>query len=167
VLPEGISPGDVQFEEGPKGWKFTANDDGYTVKGPAVPVGENATYSVTVRQLPDAKELPFKTLQTYSDGRIDRWIELGETHGAGHGSPAPTLKLKAASPGASPSSPAGDKSAAPAPSSEDAKSPSSAAPAAKEGGGLPTTAWVGIGAAVVLVLGAGGYVIRRRTGAHE
>ncbi|MGW2717784.1 DUF1775 domain-containing protein [Streptomyces sp. NPDC001492] len=36
----------------------------------------NAEYSVVVKQLPDAEELAFKTLQTYGDGHTDRWIEL-------------------------------------------------------------------------------------------
>lgn len=101
VLPKGIAPGDVTYGEGPKGWKFSANDDGYTVKGPAVKVGENAEYSVVVRQLPDTEELAFKTLQTYSDKRTDRWIELGD----GSEWPAPVLKLKAAAPDAKPVSP--------------------------------------------------------------
>ena len=92
VLPEGIAPADVTYGKGPKGWKLTAGDDGYTVEGPAVKVGENAEYSIVVRQLPDAKELAFKTLQTYGDGSIDRWIELD----GGGENPAPVLKLKAA-----------------------------------------------------------------------
>lgn len=38
----------------------------------------NAEYSIAVRQLPDTKELAFKPLQSYSDGRAGRWIELDE-----------------------------------------------------------------------------------------
>ncbi|MFE7979759.1 GNAT family N-acetyltransferase [Streptomyces shenzhenensis] len=96
VLPEGIEPADVTYGEGPKGWRFTAADDGYTVEGPAVKAGENAVYSIVVKQLPDVKELAFKTLQTYSDGRVDRWIELDESGE----NPAPVLSLKASAPGA-------------------------------------------------------------------
>ncbi|RPK92403.1 hypothetical protein EES46_08365 [Streptomyces sp. ADI98-10] len=66
VLPEGIAPADVTYKEGPKGWEFAPTADGYTVKGPAVAPGVDAEYSVTVRQLPDAKDAAFKTLQTYS-----------------------------------------------------------------------------------------------------
>jgi uncharacterized protein YcnI len=105
VLPAGIAPADVAYGEGPKGWKFTAAADGYTVEGPAVKAGANAEYSVVVKQLPDAKELAFKTLQTYSDGRTDRWIELDESGE----NPAPVLKLKAAAPGAKPVSPSPTK----------------------------------------------------------
>lgn len=117
VLPAGIAPADVAYGEGPKGWKFTANDDGYTVKGPAVKAGANAEYSVVVKQLPDASELAFKTLQTYSDGRTDRWIELDESGEQ----PAPVLKLKAAA--------AGAKSASPTPSETASES---ASPSAEE-----------------------------------
>lgn len=77
VLPEGTAPADVTYGEGPKGWRFTRNDDGCTVTGSAVKAGEDAEWSVVVRQLPDAKELVFKTPQSYGDGRIARWIELG------------------------------------------------------------------------------------------
>lgn len=117
VLPESIAPADVAYGEGPKGWKFTANDDGYTVKGPAVKGGVNAEYSIVVRQLPDAKELAFKTLQTYTDGRTDRWIELDESGEQ----PAPVLKLTAAA--------AGAKSASPTPSETASQS---ASPSAEE-----------------------------------
>jgi uncharacterized protein YcnI len=78
VLPEGITPADVRYGKGPEGWKFSATEDGYTVKGAELKTGESAEYSVVVRQLPDAQEVAFKTLQTYGDGHVDRWIELDE-----------------------------------------------------------------------------------------
>ncbi|WP_406222595.1 DUF1775 domain-containing protein [Streptomyces decoyicus] len=158
VLPEGIAPADVKLADGPKGWTLTAGSDGYTVKGPALPVGENAEYAVTVRQLPDAKELAFKTLQTYSDKRVDRWIEIGE----GGENPAPMLKLKAAAPGAKPEGSASSPEKA-APSPEPSK-PASADESAKKDdeGGLPTGAWIGIGATVVVLAGVSVYVVRRR-----
>ncbi|MFI8386735.1 DUF1775 domain-containing protein [Streptomyces sp. NPDC085540] len=165
VLPQGIAPTDVTFGEGPQGWAFTANPDGYTVKGPAVAVGKDAEYSVAVRQLPDAKELPFKILQTYSDGRIDRWIELGKSE-----SPAPVLKLEAAAPGATAVAPSPSASASQAPASA-APTPAapSSAPAAQaeekkkdEDSGLSAGAWVGIGAAVLLAAGAVVFAVRRR-----
>jgi uncharacterized protein YcnI len=169
VLPEGIVPADVTYGEGPKGWKFTANDDGYTVKGPAVKTGENAKYSVFVKQLPDAEELAFKTLQTYSDGHTDRWIELGD----GSEEPAPVLKLKAAA--------GGSKAAGPSPSETASEAPSaSASPAAEEtsaspvveakkddDAGLSAGAWAGIGAVVLVALAAVGYAVRRRSGAQQ
>ncbi|MGW7720957.1 hypothetical protein ACWGKK_42580 [Streptomyces chartreusis] len=39
ILPEGIVPQDLTYEEGPKGWKFTPNARGYTVSGPMLAVG--------------------------------------------------------------------------------------------------------------------------------
>ena len=50
--------------KGPDGWKLAPTSRGYTVSGPKLAVGEDAEYVVTVRQLPDAKSLVFKTLQT-------------------------------------------------------------------------------------------------------
>ncbi|MFI8192054.1 DUF1775 domain-containing protein [Streptomyces sp. NPDC085946] len=175
VLPEGITPADVTFGAGPEGWTFTANDDGYIVKGPAVRAGEDAEHSVVVRQLPDAEELAFKTLQTYSDGRIDRWIELGgsggDGHGHGHGHEAPVLELRAAEPGAKPvePSPSDAASASASPTPAPRASEPTASPAAKEAdeedGGLSAGAWTGIGAAVLLVAAGAAYVVRRRAGA--
>ncbi|MDQ1043446.1 DUF1775 domain-containing protein [Streptomyces sp. V4I2] len=171
VLPEGVAPADVTYGEGPEGWTFTANNDGYTVKGPAVKVGEDAEYSIVVRQLPDAKELAFKTLQTYSDGKIDRWIELGESSGGGHGNGAPVLELEAAAPGAKPVSPSAGESESPAatptptPTAEEtAVSPSpQAADTETDGdGGLSAGAWTGIVAAVLVAIAAVVFVVRRR-----
>ncbi|MEV6499834.1 DUF1775 domain-containing protein [Streptomyces prunicolor] len=171
VLPAGIAPADVAYGEGPKGWKFTAAADGYTVGGPAVQAGANAEYSVVVKQLPDTEELAFKTLQTYSDGRTDRWIELDESGE----NPAPVLKLKAAAPGAKPVSPSPTKTGtgtetgtgtATSPSPTPEETEPSASPAAqaveKDDDGLSTGAWVGIGLTVVVVVGGAVYLVRRR-----
>ncbi|MBA2813216.1 DUF1775 domain-containing protein [Streptomyces sp. KM273126] len=175
ILPEGLEPTDVTYGEGPEGWKLTANKDGFTVKGTAVKVGEDAELSVVVRQLPDAKELVFKTLQTYSDGKVDRWIELGESggDGHGHGNTAPVLKLKAAAPGAEPVSPspseAESESASPTPSAEPTEP--SASPAAQattdDDSGLSAGAWTGIGAGVIVVAGGAFYLVRRQGRAQE
>ncbi|GAB2942058.1 DUF1775 domain-containing protein [Streptomyces heilongjiangensis] len=164
ILPKGIDPADVTYEEGPKGWKFAATDRGYTVSGPKLAVGQDVEYEVTVRQLPDAKSLVFKTLQSYSDGKVDRWIELDDSggDGHGHGHPAPRLDLKPAAPGAklvSPTptpSPADDPStAAPSENPGAEKTPAaSAKPAADDtDDGLPPAVPVGIGAAVLLLGG--------------
>jgi uncharacterized protein YcnI len=174
VLPKGIAPTDVTYGEGPKGWKFTANDDGYTVKGPAVKAGGNAEYSVVVKQLPDAEELAFKTLQSYSDGRTDRWIELDESGE----NPAPVLKLKAAAAGAKSASPTPSDTASESESPSAPEPESSSSPVAEENeeneekkkdddGGLPASAWVGIGAAVLVALAAVGYAVSRRSGAQQ
>ncbi|MEV0639497.1 DUF1775 domain-containing protein [Streptomyces sp. NPDC050619] len=169
VVPEGIAPADVTYGEGPKGWKFTAADDGYTVEGPAVKAGVNAEYSVVVKQLPDAKELAFKTLQTYSDGHTDRWIELDDNGE----NPAPVLQLKAAAPGAKPVSPspsASETATSPSPTpeaTEPSASPAAQAEEKDDEGGMPAGAWVGIGLAVVVVAGGAVYLVRRRAGAQQ
>ncbi|WP_405922705.1 DUF1775 domain-containing protein [Streptomyces sp. NBC_00035] len=170
VLPEGIAPSDVTYGEGPEGWKFTANDDGYTVKGPAVKAGVNAEYSVVVKQLPDAKELAFKTLQTYSDNSTDRWIELDESGE----NPAPVLQLKAAAPGATPispspsASPSESASASPTPTAEEttaSPTPQAADTEKDDDGGLSAGAWTGIIAAIVVVAAAVVFLVRRRRSA--
>ena len=164
ILPKGIAPGDVTYGEGPKGWKFTTAADGYTVKGPALKAGVNAEYSVVVRQLPDVKELAFKSLQTYSDGKIDRWIELDESSEQ----PAPVLKLKAAAPGAKAVSPSPSESPSPVPSATPTPTPTAeATEATSDDGGMSAGAWIGIGAAVVVVAGAAVYLVRRLGGAQQ
>jgi uncharacterized protein YcnI len=174
ILPEGLVPADITYKEGPDGWKFTPTGRGYTVSGAKLAVGEDAEYVVTVRQLPDAKSLVFKTLQSYSDGKVDRWIELEESEGDGHGHghPAPRLDLKAAAPGAelvSPTPSAEPTTASPSPSPETSAETStpSAEPAADgtDGDdGLPVAALLGIGAAVLLALGGGVWWFRSRRG---
>ncbi|MFZ4272443.1 DUF1775 domain-containing protein [Streptomyces arboris] len=134
-LPKGITPADVTYGKGPDGWKLAPTDKGFTVSGPPVAVGEDVTYSVVVRQLPDAKSLVFKTLQTYDDGRVDRWIELEESSGGhGHGHSAPVLELKEAAPGAEPVAPT--PSASPTPSA----TPSPSAPPTTEPADVKPTA---------------------------
>ncbi|MGI5197016.1 DUF1775 domain-containing protein [Streptomyces sp. CA-288835] len=177
ILPKGIAPGDVTYKKGPTGWKLTATDRGYTVSGPKLAVGEDAEYVVNVRQLPDAKSLVFKTVQSYSDGKVDRWIELEEeesSDGHGHGHPAPRLDLKPAAPGAKPVSPSPSEEPTPSAPSSDAAagepktgtSTPAAEPAANnaEGDdGMPVAVPVGI-AASVLVLGGGAWWLRSRRG---
>ena len=128
VLPKGIAPGDVTLDEAPKGWKLKATKDGYTVGGPALKAGVDAEHTIKVRQLPDAKEIAFKTIEVYEDGKISRWIEL-PTGGSKPEQPAPVLELKAAAPGAKPVSPS------PSPSPTESATPTptpSATPSATE-----------------------------------
>ncbi|MEU8985956.1 DUF1775 domain-containing protein [Streptomyces sp. NPDC048558] len=172
ILPEGLTPADIAFKEGPKGWKFAPTSRGYTVSGAKLAVGEDAEYVVTVRQLPDAESLVFKTLQSYSDGKVDRWIELEEESGDdghGHGHPAPRLDLKAAAPGAKAVSPTPseepttEEPATSTPPTGALSSPSAQAAARDTDGddGMPVALPIGIGAAVV-VLGAGAWWLRSR-----
>ncbi|SCL22937.1 Domain of unkown function [Micromonospora rhizosphaerae] len=95
VLPPGIGPQDVRLAKAPTDWKLSLIPDGFTVAGPALKVGQDAVWAVTVAQLPsNATELPFKTLETYSDGTVARWIEIPETGKPEPANPAPVLKLK-------------------------------------------------------------------------
>ncbi|MFD9111333.1 DUF1775 domain-containing protein [Streptomyces bottropensis] len=171
ILPKGIVPADLTYKKGPDGWKFTPTARGYTVSGAKLPVGEDVEYVVTVRQLPDAKSLAFKTLQSYSDGNVDRWIELeeeAEGDGHGHGHPAPRLDLKAAAPGAEVVSPTPSEeptTAAPSPEPSAKTSAPSAQAAADstDDDGFPVVP-LALGAAVVLALGGGVWWLRSRKG---
>ncbi|MDO0937743.1 DUF1775 domain-containing protein [Streptomyces sp. DG2A-72] len=180
ILPKGITPGDITYKEGPEGWKLAPTSRGYTVAGPKLAVGEDAEYVVTVRQLPDAKELVFKTLQSYGDGRVDRWIELEDPaedgHGHGEGHPAPRLELKPAAPGAKlvgPSPTEEPTTAAPSPDTASGESTTgtstpSAAPAADStdgDDGMSVAVPIGIGAAVLLLGGGAWWLRSRRNGA--
>ncbi|MFI7235869.1 DUF1775 domain-containing protein [Streptomyces cyaneofuscatus] len=174
-LPKGITPADVTYGKGPAGWKLAATGKGFTVSGPAVEVGKDVTYSVVVRQLPDVKSLVFKTLQTYDDGRVDRWIELEESSGGGHGHSAPVLELREAAPGAEPVAPTPSASptpVTPSPSAPPATEPADVQPTAsdratvtaEEDGSSPA---LPIGIAVAVLALAGGlwwFLKRRRTG---
>ncbi|MFE1800459.1 DUF1775 domain-containing protein [Streptomyces sp. NPDC059517] len=167
VLPEGITPADVSLDKAPKGWSLKATTDGYVVGGPALKTGVDAEYRVKVRQLPDADEVAFKTVETYSDGEISRWIELPKDGEEGE-QPAPLLKLKAAAPGATPIAPSPSASPTPSPTpSAEATSSATATPAAeaadkKDDDGSSTGLLVGGAIAVVLVLGGGAWWLTRR-----
>ncbi|MEX3106453.1 MULTISPECIES: DUF1775 domain-containing protein [unclassified Streptomyces] len=174
VLPKGIAPADVTYVSGPKSWTLTATSDGFAVKGAPLPTGEDAEVSVTVKQLPDAEQLVFKTLQTYGDGKIDRWIELEEPGKAaeeepGHshsGNPAPVLKLKAAAlpqPTPTPTAPA----TTPAPESKPTPSASPVAAEKEDKGGMSGATWSIIGIAIAGVLAVTYAAVRRRNQASE
>lgn len=171
VLPKGIAPDTVTLKDAPEGWKLAATPDGYAIGGAALATGTDAEYSITVRQLPDEKSLAFKTLETYGDGKVSRWIEV-PTDGEKVDNPAPVLQLKAAAPGARAIAPSPSPSPTPPPSAE----PSAAAPsvpvasanppAAGEEAGSSTGAVVGVVAAVVLLAAAGAFWRLRRSRAR-
>ncbi|MFE2937610.1 DUF1775 domain-containing protein [Streptomyces sp. NPDC059255] len=124
VLPEGIPVDAVSLKSAPKGWKFTRTEDGYDLAGTALAPGTDAEHSVTVKQLPDAKTLAFKTIETYGDGEVSRWIELPR---AGEEKPdniAPILELKPAAEGATPI----DQGTGPSPSASPSPSVTASAP---------------------------------------
>ncbi|MEV0898448.1 YcnI family protein [Actinoplanes sp. NPDC049802] len=88
--------------------------------GSEIKPGTFQEFDVSLGPLPETDQMVFKALQTYSDGTIVRWIDEPTTDGTEPESPAPVLKLTAAS--AAPSAAA----AAPAPE---------AAPAEEDGNG--------------------------------
>lgn len=164
VLPEGISPQDVTLVKAPTGWKLTTSADGFTVEGRALPVGEDATFVVQIAQLPpDAGKLAFKTVETYGDGEVVRWIEIPREGAAEPQRPAPTLVVRAApTPSAAqPTTPA-PATTAPA-TTAPASSSTPSAPADEE---EPATRWpLWLGGLAVLAVAAGAVLIWRRRGA--
>ena len=159
VLPEGIDPAGVTLVKAPAGWTFTRAADGFTVAGRALPVGTDSEWRVQVGKLPDGQtRLSFKTLETYEDGDVSRWIEIQEPGQDEPDSPAPLLTLKpgpsaAATPTAA--SPDPDVSSAGAP----VLTPAASAPARQ--GGSAWWIWLVLG---LLVLAALGFVAVRRRG---
>ncbi|WP_079025660.1 DUF1775 domain-containing protein [Streptomyces yangpuensis] len=188
VLPKGIAPDAVTLKDAPEGWKLTATPDGYSIGGTALATGTDAEYSITVRQLPDEKSLVFKTLETYGDGKVSRWIEV-PTGGEKVDNPAPVLELKAAAPGAKPIAP--PPSATPTPSTTPATTPGTvpseqpsaadptalaAAPNAEtadaetadaETAGSGTGAALGVVAAVLVVAAVGAFWWLRRSQSRD
>jgi uncharacterized protein YcnI len=174
VLPEGIAPGDVTLDEAPKDWKMKPTKDGYTISGPKLAVGTNAVHKVKVRQLPDAKSLAFKTIETYSDGKVSRWIEL-PGDGPEPEEPAPVLELKAAAAGSkpskAPSSPPPSKDADRASDEASGKASDKASDETKQkadekedsSSGAATA--IGISVGVLIVAGAGLWVFKQRRSA--
>jgi hypothetical protein len=166
--PSGIAPTDVSSVQTPKGWALSVQPDSFTVAGPKLPVGTAAAVQVRIRQLPDARSLTFKVLQTYSDGRIDRWI--GDPAAD---NPAPVVKLAAAAPGATRQAP----TTAAAPSAASAAPPTTAQATTAAGQPSPTQVdpvasedrdssqtwlWVVLAVVVLAAAAGGGWVWTRR-----
>jgi uncharacterized protein YcnI len=89
----------------------------------AIKPGQFQTFDVSMGPLPEVDQMVFKSLQTYSDGNVVRWIDEPTTDGTEPESPAPTLKLVAA--GAAPAANTGAPAVTAAP----------AAPAEGDGNG--------------------------------
>ena len=151
-LPEGIAASQVHLAKAPAGWTFTTAPDRFTVAGPALPKGTDAEWSVLIDKLPaTASQLIFKTIETYGDGDVVRWITEPQPGQPEPDRPAPVLKLSGA---VAPTTTAPATSAPPA--------PSTSTPAA---GGGSSGWWTLAAVAVIIVLvGMAGVVVwRRRT----
>ncbi|WP_405925557.1 YcnI family protein [Streptomyces sp. NBC_00035] len=121
--------------------------------------GEYQDFNVAFGQLPDdVDQLTFKTLQTYSDGSVARWIEEAEQGGDEPENPAPVLTLTA-------------KTAADAEEAASSSSDSGSAPAAESSAASSdsTARGLGIAGLVVGVLGlaAAGFALARARSARS
>ncbi|MFG3552852.1 YcnI family protein [Micromonospora sp. NPDC047557] len=67
----------------------------------AVKPGQFQEFGVSMGPLPKVESMVFKTLQTYSDGNVSRWIDEPQPGGEEPEKPAPVLTLTAAGPSAS------------------------------------------------------------------
>jgi hypothetical protein len=165
VLPQGIAPADVTYVDGPAGWALKPDTDGYVVAGPAVAVGRDVQHRVRARQLPLVPALVFKVLQTYSDGKVDRWIEVPTGANAEPENPAPVVRL-AAPPGGFPSSTASN---VPTPASTNhaddlspGSTPTNPPTASDTDDGGSSVPWILLGTALVAALVGGAFVVNRR-----
>ncbi|WP_405908510.1 YcnI family protein [Streptomyces sp. NBC_00828] len=121
--------------------------------------GEYQDFNVAFGQLPDdVEQLTFKTLQTYSDGSVVRWIEEAEQGGDEPENPAPVLTLTA-------------KTAADSEEAASSSSDSDSAPAAESSAASSdsTARGLGIAGLVVGVLGlaAAGFALARARSARS
>jgi Domain of unkown function (DUF1775) len=164
-LPDGIAPATVSLAGAPEGWVLTPTADGFELGGPALAPGLDAEYSVAVTQLPaDATELAFPTLQRYSDGREDAWIEPVTDALPDPEKPAPVLSVAPAPPGATtaatPSPTATDAATSEPTASTDAQT-DEASQSTDDGSNTGMIALVA-GALALLAIGASGWAWRAR-----
>lgn len=116
VLPEGLTASQITLVSGPAGWQLTPATDGYTVAGKALRVHTNATMVTRIAQLPSAATaLAFKTLVTYANGHVDRWIEVPSAANPKPDNPAPVVSLRPAAVTTSAPASAATTQAAPTP----------------------------------------------------
>lgn len=152
--PEGIAAGEVALVSGPEDWELTTDEDSYTVAGPELAIETSPEHEIRVRQLPNQPVVHFRILTTYSDGEVDRWIEIPTEDDPEPPDAAPTVELAAA---AAPTTPAAAPATTPA---EPTTSPAAAAEDGSSGSAWPLLVIAAIVA--VAMLGGGIYVARRR-----
>jgi uncharacterized protein YcnI len=161
-LPAGLVPADLRLASGPAGWRLTGTAGVATVSGPALPVGRSLRLGIRVRQLPDDRQLVLKTIQSYTDGKQDAWIELPTASVPEPEQPAPIVRLQAAAPGATAVPRAAPATAVPSTTPASAPTPrtSGAAPVADPAEDGSVAVWMfggvlaGIAALGVIVLAA-------------
>ena len=166
VLPAGIPPDSVTLHSAPTGWAFAPTEDGYTVGGPALPVGENAVHAVTIARLPDETRLVVKTLVTYADGSIDRWIEEPTAANPRPDNAAPVVTL-APNPNPEPATPTTTTASTPAPATAPAPTLSPAAAPDQPDGSDQGWIWWAVAAVVIVGTITTVLVLRRRRPGEE
>ncbi|MFJ2155041.1 MULTISPECIES: YcnI family protein [unclassified Streptomyces] len=133
-----------------------------TWTGGKIGAGQYEDFNVAFGQLPDdTDQLAFKTLQTYSDGDVVRWIEEAAAGDDEPENPAPVLKLTAKESEDGDATPAASASAAGSTKSDSEASSSSSASDSDS-----TARGLGIAGLIVGVLGlaAGAFaIVRSRT----
>ncbi|MFF7577688.1 YcnI family protein [Streptomyces sp. NBC_01707] len=123
-----------------------------TWSGGRIRSGEYQDFDVVFGQLPhDTDQLGFKTLQTYSDGKVIRWIEETQKGAEEPESPAPVLKLTAGT--------AGDESAPMTASSSEPEATAKASSSDSTARGLGIA---GLAAGVLGLVAAGVAIARGR-----
>jgi uncharacterized protein YcnI len=160
VLPEGIAPDTVTLVKAPSEWTFATTADGFTVGGKALAEGVDAVWQVKIAKLPDGvTRLSFKTLETYSNGDVDRWIEIQEAGKEEPDHPAPLVTLK---PGPS-TAPATATIPSPVPSATPPVVVASPTPVAAEpAADTSSTWWIWLLVAAVVIAGGVAVLMRRR-----
>jgi hypothetical protein len=155
-LPDGITPDMVTLVSAPTGWTLTKSTNNVTIAGKALPKGTDAKYSIRITKLPsDATELVFKTIETYGNGDIDRWIELQKPGQAEPDHPAPALKLRPAA--------AAPTTTAAQPTTASPTGPSATTTAAAAGSNSGNSnVWIIVLVVAVIAIGAGAAVLIRR-----
>ena len=164
-LPPGLVPADLRLASGPAGWRLTGTAGVVTVSGPALPVGRSLRLGIRVRQLPDDRQLVLKTIQSYTDGKQDAWIELPTASVPEPEQPAPIVRLQAAAPGATAVPRAAPATAVPSTTPASAPTPrtSGAAPVADPAEDGSVAVWMFGGVlAGIAVLGVIVLAARRR-----
>jgi uncharacterized protein YcnI len=128
--------------------------------GAAIKPGEFDQFVISAGPLPKADSIEFKTLQTYSDNSVVRWIEPEKPGGAEPEHPAPTLELTpAVAEGASTATPTATAGSVAAAGSSSTKADDSTA-ASQSSVNLA----IGLAVAALIVgLVAGGLALRRRS----
>lgn len=168
-LPAGLVTGDFRLASGPAGWRLSGANQVLEARGPALPVGRSLRLALRVRQLPAARRVVLKTVQSYADGRQDSWIEVPAAGAPEPDAPAPVLRLAPAAPGATavPGATPAPPTTAPGPAPTTAAVPAPAAsPAsapAQDGGS--NAVWLFAGAGIgALFLGGAVLAVRVRSG---